>query len=581
MPRIDFVTEADQCPICNANTMGVRKTRGRLVATLDEGLFEAREHLKGCDSQSSCVLVGSEQLARIVPPRQRYSYDMIVHVAMRRYLGGKQRAEIREELIETRGIELSEGTISNLCDRFLIMLEMLHLLHAPALRAALGGGYSLHIDATCDKGKGGLLIGMDGFRGWILAVDRITSERADLIRPLVEKVVSLFGEPLATVRDLGDAMAGGVKPLRERGIPDLLCHYHFLRAVGDKLLNIAHSRLRGMLRLCKLRVDMRTLLGELRRYRKDPSYEGRFGCGVIHDELLAVVHWFLEGEGKKELSFPFSLHHRDFVRRCQNALHKADSWLPVPRTRTERRALRHLGSLVRRPEGDSRFTPTLQELDRTFDAFCELRDVLRLNHDELSRQDQRPDDIAAPAHSEHARLQSIEKDLRAYTEDLRVRFGQPVNRRRPSSPQQVIVRYLDEYGEGLFGHPVVRNDEGTIIGVVKRTNNPPEHFFGQSKQSLRRRLGRANLGRDLQQQPAQAALARNLLHSDYVRVLCGSLDNLASAFADLRGRVLPEVTLRRDHRDTKLQDLVRKLLKQEEEAVRLDQQLDSEGQPGS
>lgn len=561
--------------------MGVRKTRKRLVTTLNEGLFEAREHLKGCDSISSCVLVGSEKLAQIVPPHQRYSYDMIVHVGLQRYLRGKQRKEIMQKLMETRGIELSEGTVSNICDRFLIMFEMLHLLRAPALRNALGGAYSLHIDATCDKGKGGLLIGMDGFRGWILSADRITSERADLIQPLVERVVSLFGEPLASVRDLGDAMAGGVRPLRERGIPDLLCHYHFLRAVGENLLDVPYSRLRGILHLCKLRGDMRELLNDLRRYSPDVAYEGRFGCGVIRDELLAVVHWVLEGEGKKELSFPFSLHHRNFVRRCQNAVKKADSWLPVPRSQSERRALRHLGSLVRRPERDPRFSPTLEELDRTFEVFCELRSVLRLNHDELSRQDQRPEHIIVPAYSEHARLRSIEKDFRAYAEDLRTRNGRPIGRRKPSSPQQIIVRYLDKYGEGLFGHPVVRDEEGTIIGVVKRTNNPPEHFFGQSKQSLRRRVGRANLGSDLQQQPAQAALVRNLRHSDYVRVLCGSLDNLASAFADLRGRELPSVTLRRDHRDTKLRDLVRKLLKQEEDAIQLDQQLNSEAPPGS
>ncbi len=34
-------------------------------------------------------------------------------------------------------------------------------------------------------------------------------------------------------------------------------------------------------------------------------------------------------------------------------------------------------------------------------------------------------------------------------------------------------------------------------------------------------------------QPAQVALVQNLLHPDYVQILCGSLDNLPVAFAKL------------------------------------------------
>jgi len=99
------------------------------------------------------------------------------------------------------------------------------------------------------------------------------------------------------------------------------------------------------------------------------------------------------------------------------------------------------------------------------------------------------------------------------------------------------------------------------IAVVERTNNVAEHFFGKEKQHLRRRLGRAHLGRDLEDQPAQAALAANLRHPDYVRILCGSLDNLHNAFANLDKQALNESTpLVRSNRDTALQNRVRALL---------------------
>jgi len=86
-------------------------------------------------------------------------------------------------------------------------------------------------------------------------------------------------------------------------------------------------------------------------------------------------------------------------------------------------------------------------------------------------------------------------------------------------------------------------------------------------QHLRRRLGRANLGRDLEDQPAQAALAANLRHPDYVRVLCGSLDHLPMAFAELNEQALAQTTpLSRSNRDSKLQQRIRTLLKGEKTA---------------
>ena len=555
LPIIDFVSEATRCPIGGATTMGIRKTTTRIVATFAAGVFRAREHLRGCDADHACTLVGSRELARLVPPGQKYGYDLIVHVGLLRYLGGKQRREIVAELWKHKGIELSEATVTRLCDRFLIRLERLHLLRAPQLRAALDGMWSLHIDATCEKGYGGLLIGMDGFRGWVLGSARIATERGEYVQPLVDEIVERFGDPLATVRDLGEAMARGVRSTRERGIPDLVCHQHFLAAVGKKLLESAHARIRTMLRRIRLLGDLRELLGELQRYRENASYAGRFGHGRIRNELLAVVLWCIEGEGRKELPFPFSLHYRDLVRRCQDTLSKAESWVPAPRTSPERKAMQRLGSLIRQLDRDHRFAGTLRELDERWNAFHELRSILRLSHREMLRQDTpaRQLDLAV---ADLQRRRAIERDIQRYRKQLRQQVPDHALGPRSNVPEAVILRYLDRYGDDLIGHPVVRDDDGTILAVVHRTNNAAEYFFGGSKQDLRRRVRRAQLRRDMQQQPAQAALARNLRYPDYVRILCGSLDNLPGAFADLQAQTLQDVTLKRDHRDTELQGLI-------------------------
>ena len=92
----------------------------------------------------------------------------------------------------------------------------------------------------------------------------------------------------------------------------------------------------------------------------------------------------------------------------------------------------------------------------------------------------------------------------------------------------------------------------------------PSTFFGQQKQKLRRRLGRAHLARDLEDQPAQAALVANLNRADYVRVLCGSLENLPATFAALEDSALEHTSpLSRTHRDSALQARIRALLSQD------------------
>ena len=179
VPCVDFVAEAEQCPDCGAGLL-VQKSRRRAVVTVAAGPFQAREVVKQCVNDHCGRSIGSAALARLVKPRQRYGYDLIVHVGLRRYLAEKQRDEICSELHQSLGVVLSTGTVSQLCDRFLLALECLHLLRAPYLRAAMKGGYVLHLDATCDRGKGGLFVCMDGWRQWVLAAGRIDVGRLAL-----------------------------------------------------------------------------------------------------------------------------------------------------------------------------------------------------------------------------------------------------------------------------------------------------------------------------------------------------------------------------------------------------------------
>lgn len=558
VPRVDFIAEADVCPTCGAG-VAVAKSRVRRVVTLAEGAFDAREISKQCQRQPSCPMVGSSALARLVPPRQRNGYDLIVHVGLARYLRNQQRSEICDELVSRHGIVLSTGTVSNLCDRFLVYLEVLHLCRVPNLKAAMADGYPLHVDVTCDKGKGGVVVCMDGWRQWVLAAGRVPTENADDIRPVVEQTVDLFGLPLATVRDLSDKIGGALGSLHDRGVPDLLCHYHFLGAVGKALFDSAYGRLRRMLRTHALQKKLHVLLRDLRRYSGLVQGDGRFGPGRVREDFHALVLWVLNGDGKKTQTYPFALCHLELVRRCLDAPHRLDGWVPAPRSRPEHRAIHHLRGIVARLERDSRIATTVRELDERGHVFAELRDVLRLTQAELPGGDVRQGQLPLPA-SEWIRLRRIEHAFDAFTAQMKTRAHGCNGRGSRARPEGIVLKYLVRYRGKLFGHPARRDQQGAIIAVVPRTNNPAEHLFGRGKQGLRRRVGRAHLGRDLQQQPAQVMLTQNLTDPAYVRVVCGSLDNLPDAFASLDRALLDQPVLVRDHRDAALIRRVRALL---------------------
>jgi len=134
---------------------------------------------------------------------------------------------------------------------------------------------------------------MDGWRGWVLMAARIPSEHEDYCRPVVDKAADLFGDPIATVRYMGEGMAKAVAPLHARGVPDFVCHYHFLGAVGKKFFEKPYRVLGNLLRQHKVQGDLRALLRELRQYRKSSAFPGRFEPGPIHEDLPALVLWCL------------------------------------------------------------------------------------------------------------------------------------------------------------------------------------------------------------------------------------------------------------------------------------------------
>jgi len=96
-------------------------------------------------------------------------------------------------------------------------------------------GYLIHIDTTNTKGSPQLLLIKDNWSGIRLLAASIPTDAADYVKPHLETLRMQFGNPVAAIRDMGDGIEIALNEVFP-GVYVITCHYHFLRAVGQRLL---------------------------------------------------------------------------------------------------------------------------------------------------------------------------------------------------------------------------------------------------------------------------------------------------------------------------------------------------------
>ena len=215
------------------------------------------------DVQKQCILCGkvyySESYHQLVPRQGNYAFDLIVEVGLARFRGHRQNGEIQQQIQAHWGLSLPSSTINELAHTFLDYLAALHQARSPQLRKRLeeDGGYVLHVDGTCEPGTDTVFNAVAGHRGWSLAGAKMSGEDSKQIASLLRRCVESFDKPRAVVRDLSSQIETAVAEVL-RGIPDLICHYHFLQNVGEKLCEKPHAKLLAALRRLKTQAALRS-----------------------------------------------------------------------------------------------------------------------------------------------------------------------------------------------------------------------------------------------------------------------------------------------------------------------------------
>lgn len=180
---------------------------------------------------------------------------------------------------------------------------------------------------------------------------------------------------------------------------------------------------------------------------------------------------------------------------------------------------------------------TIKDLERQCIYFDQLRKIMRIAIPEtklgLNDEGQKLSQLD---------IYEMESKLKRFIKKLEGRIRRCAEGADEQRKLKSTIKQLNKYWDKIFVSPihVEVNGEQKII-TPNRTNNTSEQFYRKIKQLLRRLHGRPKLTKDIDYLPEELTLIENLKNQDYIKKVIGSIDSLASEFAqlDIQNIVLP------------------------------------------
>jgi hypothetical protein len=518
-----------------AGAWQVLKTCRREVVTLSIGPFIARETI--WRNPTTAQRSGSAQLRRLVAPGCTYGYDVVEEVGRRLFVEVQSVRQIIQ-LLKPSHVLLSPSTVADLGRRFIVLLALAHRRCAQRLRQAISlrGGYILHLDATYEDKSPLLMTGFDAVMEIVLGNVKLPSEKAEGIVPFLRRIKECFGPPLALVHDMSKGIRSAVEEVFA-GIPDFICHFHFLRDAGKDLLGADYDRLRQRLQTHGLMGRLRARLRAWRQQiRADPPLQQALdqlpSAGwptepLAQAPLLAaylLAQWILAGlQQGRGYGFPFDRPLLVLTQRAQEAYNQLESILAENHHGNWRRyrPLHHLAGELKGLVHDYPLKHNLGRLETHGQVFDQLRQALRmaptngdggLNHE-----------------GQVLEMKTLQQQVQAFVAQVRIR---PDYADTPTL--QEMIEQIEHYGPKLFADPLtVSTPQGPRTIQPQRTNNVMERFFRNLKRDCRHKTGCHSLGRSLRSMLPDMPLVKNLQNPEYLRILLDGRTSLAALFAQI------------------------------------------------
>ena len=532
-PLVDFCPSITHC--CDSE-LKVQKTRPRTVSTLHVGRFHARETVWVC--QACGRIYRSEELCELVAPGANFGYDVMVYAGNALFLRHRNEAEVVAELAE-KNVQISPREVSLLGMKFVTYLAIAHQRRAPEITADMQsrGGYICHLDATCEGGNPLLMSSIDSLSDIVLGNIKMPTENEASIVPFLERIKQSYGTPLALVHDMGKGILSAVAKVFP-GVPDFICHFHFLRDIGKDFLGNEYDVIRKRLRhhgiSTKLRYRAKQLKAEM---DKHPELAGTLETAIGETALpsearrflplvntYALIEWVLQAKSEgRGYGFPFDHPHLAIAKRIGQVnahienikdIHLRGDW-------KDNSPYFKLHVDLKKIMKDQALWNAVEAIEKKTLVFEKLRRAMR---------------IAPESGRDGLNDEGRKGDIR--TIEARVeKFRAWVVGRKNHAQDLVAVKMIaqiDKYWEKLFADPIpVQTPSGPILIQPQRTNNILEQFFRSLKRAHRRRTGNASSRRMLRTILAETPLVKNLENTAYMKILLNGKTSLEVVFAEI------------------------------------------------
>lgn len=388
----------------------------------------------------------------------------------------------------------------------------------------------LHIDGTCEGDSPHLFTGIDGIAQIVLDNIKIPSEKAELLIPFFRQIRQQYGDPIALVHDMGKGILSAVQTVF-KGIPDFICHFHFLRDIGKDLFEQEYAIIRKRLKTHKIRAVLQRKAKELGKIiGEDPEAVGRLWVGIengsidrtVSDKMpamsaYAMVHWTFDKSELQGYGFPFDCPHLIFYQRLKKLYDLINA------QRIKDRTLSKLWRPLTKVVEDKQLKKAASQMQKKVEMFKKLRQALSIT-DSNSKKGLNDD-------GQDADIRSIEEKVKRFRNEV-----------IPDSKDfKKMTEQIDKYWQKLFADPItVTSSAGDVIIQPQRTNNILERFFRDLKRSIRRRSGTVSLNKTLRFMLTDTPIVKNLNNPEYLEIILDGCRTLEDRFERIDSRLVAE-----------------------------------------
>jgi hypothetical protein len=473
----------------------------------------------------------NEELQTIVAPNGKFAFDVMVYVGEALFLHSRNEQQIQRELSEIN-ISISLREIGYLGRRFIVYLALLQEQSQAKLKQLMDarGGYILHLDGTCEGDSPHLMSSMDGLSKIVLGNIKIPTENAGQLIPFLRQIKQAYGNPIALVHDMGVAILNAVKEVFP-GIPDYICHFHFLKDIGKDLFGHDYHTIRRHLKTHRIRSDLRktvkglkkaidanpdSLQGLHRYLESNTLVEPQTPLTPLVKAYLLVC-WILEARCESHgFGFPFDRPHFDFYLRLREAYPD----LKALKQQMAADASLLLLAPLSKTLADKALASTVLRMQEKIRIFDQLREAMRIAQ---------PDSQSGLNDEGDADIETIRSRVIAF------RLSNEIEELSSTAiAYKKMIKQIDKYWDKLFADPIlVATKTGTVILQPQRTNNILEQFFRYLKRLNRKRSGNHSLTKTLTTMFAQTPLVKNLENPQYREIILNGKATLAERFAEV------------------------------------------------